>query len=227
MRSRLNSNFDTCRGPSGSGGRVGGAAVRVIRTVPGSAGSSRFQVPSSKSETQPLLVFYLELGTWNLELAETLPALPQAYSIPGRKTIHGDFAPRRRESPACSSSATASSIRVAVGQEVDALVGRADPPALGVGLVAIVRAVHEDVRECDQLRDLGFRPVPQFLDRVAAEDHHRQAQFPGDPRERDAARGVGERLAAQQRDPLDRRFLPGVAESQSAISSTATSSARP
>src|SRR4051812_6780814 len=44
---------------------------------------------------------------------------------------------------------------VAAGQEVDALVGRADPPPGRVGLLTDVGAIDEYVGQTDQLGDVG------------------------------------------------------------------------
>ena len=49
---------------------------------------------------------------------------------------------------------------------------------------------------------------PQLLDGVAAEDHHRQAQFPGEPSPARRRRArVSEGLAAEERDPFDPAFF--------------------
>ena len=67
-----------------------------------------------------------------------------------------------------------------------------------------------------------------LLDGVPAEDHHASSpRSPGRLRQRRGRRGVGERLAAQQRDRLRSRLRPGPAPSTRTISRERSSSRRP
>ena len=102
MRSRLNSNFDTCRGPSGHSVGRRAAVRRSVGVISASLTHRR--------------------------AASSLPALPQAYRIAARKTITLTSPPPTRISSVFPSASTGRRT-VAVRQEVDPLVGRADPPA--------------------------------------------------------------------------------------------------
>src|SRR5881227_1205181 len=74
-----------------------------------------------------------------------LRTLPQSYRRPPRKSIDRQLAAAEADFQGVRLPPAGVVGPVAVGQEVDPLVRGPDPAARGVGLVAQVRAVHEDV----------------------------------------------------------------------------------
>src|SRR5262245_7302058 len=79
-----------------------------------------------------------------------LRPLPQSYRLPGGETIDRDFGPADTNLDRVALTPARVVDPVAVGEEVDPLIGRADPASRCVGQLAEIRAVDQDVRVREQ-----------------------------------------------------------------------------
>src|SRR5262245_26417491 len=103
-----------------------------------------------------------------------LRPLPQADGGARREPVDGQFAAAQPDLQRVGDQPDGIVRAVAVTEEVDALVGRADPAAARLGLLAQVRAIDQEVRPGQQLGDCGVRHRAGLFEGEPAVDHHTQ-----------------------------------------------------